>query len=358
MKRFLFLMVVLFVTPCLAETFKWSQLGRAPLMGDVRDKLSLQEEITVNKEQIIEGLKLAEPTWNAQQVYNYLEEQSRNDTLVKEESFPPGKKFIWMIFKPAGKVGVVRNVQWCGQQNLKGFIIPCLYQGMLLDFFVPQRCGNICLARKEKFLPPEKPEESVGVKKEEKEKEKVVVAEKPVYIEKPVIVEKEVVIEKPVIVEKEVVIEKPVLKVKKEVVYNAEKTLYWSICLMGGYFSQIAACREDDPVGIGGGLGFSTTRAGSLAGVLSAIAGEGPSVGCGFGFVKDRLCIGVGIGGSSNQQLYLTFGIVIELFSNSSNSQKDAGDWGGGIGFGYSFPRFREEKTEDKKVRPPVVVTR
>ena len=128
-------------------TFKWSQLGRAPLMEGIDDRLSFQEKFSSHQEEIIGGLKFAEPSWGVNTVFSLLNEAIRSDRVM-ETSFAPGQKFLWMIFKPKGKIGVVKDVEWAGKEKLDGFLVSLVYRDNEIKFFIPKKCGNLALMEK------------------------------------------------------------------------------------------------------------------------------------------------------------------------------------------------------------------
>jgi len=141
-------LVVFFLTvsaPKLAEAYRWSQLGSAPLTSSIEDKISLQGNFSFWRGDVIEGLKLAEPNWDAVEVFNSLEKHVMSDRGVVETSFSPGQKFLWMIFKPRGRVGVVRDVEWTGNVKLDGYLISCIYRNLEVKFFTAKKCGNLAL---------------------------------------------------------------------------------------------------------------------------------------------------------------------------------------------------------------------
>jgi hypothetical protein len=135
------------------EAFKWSELGRAPLMTDVQDKISLQEKFSSYRGDILEGLRMAEPTWNASEIFQLLETAIRSDRAA-ETFFGLGQRFEWMIFRPQGRVGIVRNVEWAGKGNLEGFLIAVAYKNEEIKFFIAKRCGNLALIEKKPAPPP------------------------------------------------------------------------------------------------------------------------------------------------------------------------------------------------------------
>lgn len=137
--------------PSLAWGYKWSQLGRAPLMPSIEDRISLQGNFSSYRTDIIEGLRLAEPSWGSNEVFESLEEAIRSDR-VAETAFSSGQSFLWMIFKPRDKVGVVKNVGWAGKEQLEGFLVSCTYRNEEIKFFIAKKCGNLALLEK-KLLP-------------------------------------------------------------------------------------------------------------------------------------------------------------------------------------------------------------
>lgn len=141
---FLVLLMIFFIFPSAVSGFEWRQLGRAPLMPEITDRLSLQEKFSFHRYEIASGINLAEPSWDSWEIVEELERAIKSDR-IEEKTFPRGKKFLWMIFKPKCKISVVRNVEWQGEGNLEGFLIPIVYKDEKLNFFVAKRCGNLAL---------------------------------------------------------------------------------------------------------------------------------------------------------------------------------------------------------------------
>lgn len=141
------ILIIFVLAPILAKAanvFEWREVGRAPLMPEIKDQLSLQEKFSSHKEEILEGIRLAEPAWDSDAVFVLLETAVRGGR-TEEMSFAPGQKFSWMVFRPKGKVGIVREVQWVGKENLEGFQVSVLYDGKELKFYIPKECGNLTL---------------------------------------------------------------------------------------------------------------------------------------------------------------------------------------------------------------------
>jgi hypothetical protein len=126
-------------------------------MPEVEDKISLQEQFSLYKIEIIDGLKMAEPDWDASRVFKLSESSIRSDINVEEVAFSRGQKFFWMIFKGKKGISVLRDVEWTGKEPLLGFLYSCIYEGLEIKFFLPKKCGNIALLEK-KVLPRPKVE--------------------------------------------------------------------------------------------------------------------------------------------------------------------------------------------------------
>ncbi|MFH0852739.1 MAG: hypothetical protein V1845_04040 [bacterium] len=142
-------MAILFSSEALA--YKWTEIGRAPLLGSVNDKLALQQQIgfEVNKAKIINGLKKAEPGWNAEQTQAEIASVIQSDQGVEEISFSPGAKFAWMIFQPKdGLTSVIRDVEWTGKESIEGFKFAIVCGQQKLDFFIAKKCGNLAFLGK------------------------------------------------------------------------------------------------------------------------------------------------------------------------------------------------------------------
>jgi hypothetical protein len=127
-------------------------------MPAIEDKISLQEKFSSYQGDILEGLRMAEPTWNASEIFQSLETAIRSDRAVTETFFSLGQRFEWMIFRPQGRVGIVRNVEWAGKGNLEGFLIAIAYKNEEIKFFIAKRCGNLALVEKKPAPPPPKVE--------------------------------------------------------------------------------------------------------------------------------------------------------------------------------------------------------
>lgn len=135
------MVLVLVLGFCLTAeaTFYWREVGRAPLMpGGFSNPVELAEKFVAHKQEIIEGIRLAEPGWDSVAVANCLEEAIRSDRGAWV-TYPTGQNFRWMIFK-GSVVTIGRDVKWSGAE-LPGYLISCEYG----RFFIASGCGNLSM---------------------------------------------------------------------------------------------------------------------------------------------------------------------------------------------------------------------
>ena len=76
-----------------------------------------------------------------------------DESRVREVSFPVGGRMDWMATRRAGKVTILRQVQWGGAAPFRAYEFTVDTPDRVYTFLVPRACGNLSLvnsAAKEK----------------------------------------------------------------------------------------------------------------------------------------------------------------------------------------------------------------
>lgn len=71
----------------------------------------------------------------------------------EEKDLAIGDKMIWMLFRSRGKVKVVEDLEWAGQEPLPVFSFMVKRGYKHYEFIMPKPCGNIALRRVEEIIP-------------------------------------------------------------------------------------------------------------------------------------------------------------------------------------------------------------
>lgn len=64
-----------------------------------------------------------------------------------------GDKLMWMLFRSQGKVKVVEDIEWAGQEPLPVFSFTVVKDFKHYEFIMPKPCGNIALRKIEEIIP-------------------------------------------------------------------------------------------------------------------------------------------------------------------------------------------------------------
>ena len=74
-------------------------------------------------------------------------------SAYKEKALAVGDKMVWMLFRSGGKVKVVHDLEWAGNDPLSVYSFSVMDGNKLYEFVMPKACGNISLQRVEMVSP-------------------------------------------------------------------------------------------------------------------------------------------------------------------------------------------------------------
>jgi len=140
--------VVVLVIPAWAAV-EINQLGRAPLLGQIEDRVDLAEKFSAGKKEIAgiiqTGLQYSPE--EACRVAEKLEGLIVADKGVISGSLPDGSAILWMGWKSrtTKKLMVTRDIVMKTGKDEEGYFISCLHNEVELVFFIPADCGNLSL---------------------------------------------------------------------------------------------------------------------------------------------------------------------------------------------------------------------
>jgi len=74
-------------------------------------------------------------------------------SAYEEKSLAVGEKMVWMLFRSGGKVKVVHDLEWAGNDPLSVYSFSVMDGNKHYEFVMPKACGNISLQRVEMASP-------------------------------------------------------------------------------------------------------------------------------------------------------------------------------------------------------------
>ena len=74
-------------------------------------------------------------------------------SAYKEKALAVGDKMVWMLFRSGGKVKVVHDLEWAGNDPLSVYSFSVMDGNKHYEFVMPKACGNISLQRVEMASP-------------------------------------------------------------------------------------------------------------------------------------------------------------------------------------------------------------
>jgi hypothetical protein len=143
-------LALVFAAP--AYAFNWQHVGRAPLMTQgINDELQLQGAMEQYSAEVSQAMALGGVPGDPYMVAVQFKRAVR-EGRIQRGTFTRGQ---WMVYKPGGRITVVRDVVWSGQGPLEGFYVSVPLRGQELIFFVPRGCGNLALVEvRQAPIPP------------------------------------------------------------------------------------------------------------------------------------------------------------------------------------------------------------
>jgi len=153
-KKCVFFIIGVFVLFCMgaqAETKKLRNIGQYKLVNIQKDMTtgeifqSLLDEFSAD---IQNGFNLAG--------YGNLSvpfiDQVKQSAYTEKE-LAVGEKIVWMLFRSGGKVKVVHDLEWAGNNPLSVYSFTVVNGNKHYEFIMPKACGNISLQRVEMASP-------------------------------------------------------------------------------------------------------------------------------------------------------------------------------------------------------------
>ncbi|UCE43091.1 MAG: hypothetical protein JSV17_09145 [Candidatus Aminicenantes bacterium] len=153
-KKCVFIIIGVFVLFCMgvqAETKKLKDIGRYKLVN-------IQKEMPT--EEIFQTLvdKFSADIQNGFNIAGYGNLSVSFIDQVKQSAYTEkelavGDKMVWMLFRSGGKVKVVHDLEWAGNNPLSVYSFTVVNGGKNYEFIMPKACGNISLQRVEMASP-------------------------------------------------------------------------------------------------------------------------------------------------------------------------------------------------------------
>ncbi len=126
-----------------------NQLGRAPLLGQIEDRVDLAEKFSAGKKKIADIIRtgLQYSPEEACQVAEKLEGLIAADKGVTCGWLPDGSSILWMGWKSrvTNKLMVTRDIVLRTGKAEEGYFVSCPHNEVELVFFIPVSCGNLSL---------------------------------------------------------------------------------------------------------------------------------------------------------------------------------------------------------------------
>jgi hypothetical protein len=128
-----------------AETKKLKNIGRYKLVniqGDMSSEEIMQTLLDKFSGDIHSGFDLAG--------YNKLSlpfiDQVKQSAF-EEKELAVGEKMVWMLFRSGGKIKVVHDLEWAGNNPLSVYSFAVMDGNNRYEFIMPKACGNISLQK-------------------------------------------------------------------------------------------------------------------------------------------------------------------------------------------------------------------
>lgn len=134
---------ILFCMSVQAETKKLREIGRYRLVdiqADMTTEEIFQSMVDRFSSDIRNGFELAGYSGLSGP---FIEKVKQSDYTEKELSV--GDRMAWMLFRSGGKVKVVRDLEWAGNDPLSVYAFTVDHENDRYEFIMPKACGNISL---------------------------------------------------------------------------------------------------------------------------------------------------------------------------------------------------------------------
>ena len=156
MKKSKFLLIILllgvaFSLNALAQTHVIKKLGRYPFCrcrGGIPTSEVMKEIVKTYAGDVKYGFDMA----GYGDIYlTFLDQLEKG--VFEEVSLAPGEKLMWMLYRVRGKVKVLEDVEWGGEEPLEAFSFKVIKDGRCFEFIMPKPCGNISLYKITEVVP-------------------------------------------------------------------------------------------------------------------------------------------------------------------------------------------------------------
>jgi hypothetical protein len=142
------LMLFLITSLFFAETKKLDQIGRYTFVR-IKGDVPTQEVMKILLEEYKGDIKYGFDSAGYGDLYFPFLEQLETQSF-EEADLPVGQKFMWMLFRSHGKVKVVEDLEWAGEEPLPVFVFNVVRDHKQYMFIMPRPCGNISLVKVER----------------------------------------------------------------------------------------------------------------------------------------------------------------------------------------------------------------
>jgi len=161
---FFIAVLILFTFNAFSETKKLREVGRFSFIDTNMPPQDLMKTIVENHtEDVKVGFALA----GHSELYVPFLDQVRQSAFT-ERNLAVGDPMMWMVFRSQGKIKLVQDLEWAGNEPLPVYAFTFTHGSNLYEVVMPKACGNLSLVKVEPITPQA---EQVGEPEEEQEPE-------------------------------------------------------------------------------------------------------------------------------------------------------------------------------------------
>lgn len=153
-KKTIFLVIGLFILLSLtsfAETKKLKRIGRYTLVR-IKGEIPTAEVMKTVLDRYTGDIKYGFDLAGYGDLFLPFLEQIKAASF-EERELPVGDKLMWMLYRARGRVKVVEDLEWAGQEPLPVFSFMVKKDYKHYEFIMPKPCGNIALRKVEEIVP-------------------------------------------------------------------------------------------------------------------------------------------------------------------------------------------------------------
>lgn len=147
---FVFIAVLILLTlNAFSETKKLREVGRFSFIDTNMPAPELMNNIVENHaEDVKVGFALA----GHSELYVPFLDQVRQSAYT-ERSLSVGDPMMWMVFRSQGKIKLVQDLEWAGNEPLPVYAFTFAHGSNLYEIVMPKACGNLSLVKVEPITP-------------------------------------------------------------------------------------------------------------------------------------------------------------------------------------------------------------